>query len=161
MKIRRSEKNCLDEMQEQKMLHIEKRCFWGLYFMLAASVVIQLAAGSSKRDLVGELIPFFAISIYMIRECLRNGIWDRRLKADGKTNLMVSGVASAVVLGIMTAFCFSHNYKAYIKSAEAAAGFILIPVVLTFICTLAALSIFTNIYRKRVEKMETQEEEND
>lgn len=143
------------------MLHIEKHCFWGLYWMLASSIVIQIAAGKSKRDLVGEVIPFFAICIFMVEECLRQGVWDRRLKADGKTNLMVSGIAAAVVSGIMAAFYFSHSYGDYVKSTEAAAGFILIPGVMTFICTMAALSICTGIYRKRMKKMEDEEDTGD
>lgn len=41
MKVKWLSKNNLDEMQEQKLLHIESSSFWILYAMLLAAILIQ------------------------------------------------------------------------------------------------------------------------
>lgn len=48
-------KNNLDEMQEKSLLHVEKNCFWGLYWLLFASMFLQLlftggGSGHSASD---------------------------------------------------------------------------------------------------------------
>ena len=38
-------KNNLDEMQEQKLLHIEKTGFWMLYILIAFDLIIKVMTG--------------------------------------------------------------------------------------------------------------------
>lgn len=61
----------------------------------------QIAIGNdSKQDLSGEWIVFMCLALYLTVGCIRNGIWDRKLKPNFKNNIMASSIA-AVVMGIL------------------------------------------------------------
>ena len=51
----KNKKNQLDEMQEQKLLHIEKNGFWFVFWTLIVSMVVQIIV--FKREAVSELNP--------------------------------------------------------------------------------------------------------
>ena len=147
-------KNNLDEMQEQNLLHVEKNCFWGLYWMLFAAMFLQIFTGGGIRKIAGEAVCFFAVSIVMVVQCLRKGIWDRRLKADRRTNLMVSGVAAGVVALLQAVHYFVDPYGYCRWGIGQLVAMMLIPGILTFFCCAALLTICTAVYKKRVAKME-------
>ena len=85
--------------------------------------------------------------------CIKNGIWDRKLEASPKTNAVISviaGIFTGLALGVI-------NYMQYgfIKSAIWTGVFNLFFVgILCFV----ALSVVAAIYKKRVQKMEMEEE---
>lgn len=89
--------NKLDEMQEQALLKIEHNgcwfAFWGLLVMMAAEALL----GFGVKAIAGEWIIFMALALYLCVDCIRHGIWDRHLKASGKTNLIASLVAAVSV----------------------------------------------------------------
>lgn len=158
--FRKKKSNNLDERQEKKLLQIEGGCFWGLYWMLAASMMIQMVMGCTKKELAGEFVCFMIISAILTIACLREGIWDRHLKADLSTNLKVSGIAAAVVAVFQATLWFSDSYEHY--GIGQLIVVIVLPAVLTFTATLILLSLCMVLYRKRVQKMEMQEDqEND
>lgn len=74
-------KNNLDERQEQALLHIESQGFWLAWSGLLLAMLAQLAL--RRADLWG-LLPewaiFMAMNLYMLVQCLRHNIWDRRLE---------------------------------------------------------------------------------
>ena len=49
--------------------------------------------------------------LYLSIDCVRNGIWDRKLKPNLRTNIIASSIA-AVLAGII---CFSVSYRNYHK----------------------------------------------
>lgn len=141
--------NKLDEMQEQALLKIEHNgcwfAFWGLLVMMAAEALL----GFGVKTMAGEWIIFMALALYLCIDCIRHGIWDRRLKASGKTNLIVSLLA-AVSVGIFS--CFMANRYAteildYLLTGISSA-------VITFILCFAALSFGMALYKKRRDKLE-------
>lgn len=148
-------KNNLDEMQEQEMLHIEKNCFWLLYVMLAAAMIVQLAVTGEHRMVAGEFVCFMVVSVIMVAQCLRHGIWDRHLKPDGRTNLFVSIIAGAgAVLAQAAIF--------YWKLSPAAAGIsAVITFVITFVLCLTAMTFLTNFVKKKKQKLEKEDEDDD
>lgn len=150
-------KNNLDEMQEQKLLHIEKNCFWILYVMLFIVIVIQKLMGKSIQEFAGEFICFMIVSVILVVSCIYNGIWDRHLKADRRTNLWISFVGAVVVAIINGVFCVSMGYVRY--GVLQFVLILMIPAVITFIVTMLLLSICTNLYKKRLHTLE--EKEND
>ena len=84
----RNMKSNLDEMQEAKLLEIEHNGCWLAFWGLVIAMIVQLFttdAADLPRTLAGEWILFMALAVYLGEACLRNGIWDRRLKADRKT----------------------------------------------------------------------------
>ena len=87
MKIRKMKSN-LDERQELKLLKIEHNgcwiAFWGLLIVMAIQMIV---GNDSIKNLAGEGAVLMSLAFYLLVACIRNGIWDRRLKP----NLLVVG----------------------------------------------------------------------
>ena len=156
----KKEKNNLDERQELKLLKIEHNGCWFAFWGLLTAMLIQMFLGNgSPKNLAGEWIVFMCLALYLCISCIKNGIWDRRLAPDGKTNFFASIVA-AVVFGVVFA---AINYANF-HSAEAAGWTWVILTILLFIILFAALSFCTVLFKRRVSAMEKnyekEEEEN-
>lgn len=90
-------RNNLDEMQKQTLLKIESRGFWVLWVLLLAALIIESLLGFAPREMAAEWFIFMLGSAYSVLSDLRAGIWDRRLKPNTKTNVVVS-VAGGVAV---------------------------------------------------------------
>ena len=143
-----SKKNVLDEMQEQTMSKIERRGFWLMWGGVFAVLLFLLMMQADICEMAGEWIVFMAACLYTLEECLRNGIWDRHIKASLSTSIvgsLVGGVLSAFVMMFAT-----HSL--------AVAGVTgVITVVFTFTLMQAAISE----YKKRRQELENAPEETD
>ena len=141
-------KSNLDEMQEQALLKIEHNGCWLAFWGLLAAMALQMVMRVPGRQMLGEWIVFMALSLYIVIACLRKGIWDRHLKANRKTNLIVSLLA-AVAAGIFVTL--SNPYLSepldYVLVAGLTGGF-------TFVLCFAALSVCTKLYRNRRNKLD-------
>ena len=141
-------KSNLDEMQEQALLKIEHNGCWLAFWGLLAAMALQMVMRVPCRQMLGEWIVFMALSLYIVIACLRKGIWDRHLKANWKTNLIVSLLA-AVATGIFV--ILSNPYLSepldYVLVAGLTGGF-------TFLLCFAALSVCTKLYRNRRNKLD-------
>ena len=141
-------KNNLDEMQEQALLKIEHNGCWLAFWGLLAAMALQMVMRVPGRQMLGEWIVFMALSLYIVIACLRKGIWDRHLKANRKTNLIVSLLA-AVATGIFV--ILSNPYLSepldYVLVAGLTGGF-------TFVLCFAALSVCAKLYRNRRNKLD-------
>ena len=147
-------KNNLDEMQEQKLKQIEHTGFWLFFWGIFLAMMIQIAFFNNNMLLAaGEAAVFFPVSIWMTVQCLRNGIWDRRLKADPKTNLLVS-LAGGLIAGL---FCAIPAYRNFGSLAGTLATFV-IAFLFAAVACFAALSLSASIYKKKVSAMETEPE---
>ena len=141
-------KNNLDEMQEQELLKIEHNGCWLAFWGLLAVMAIQMVMGVPGTQMLGEWIVFMVLALYLVIACLRKGIWDRHLKANRKTNLIVSLLAGAAAGILITV---SNPYLSepldYVLVAGISGGF-------TFLLCFAALSTSMKLYKKRREKLE-------
>ena len=141
-------KSNLDEMQEQALLKIEHNGCWLAFWGLLAAMALQMVMRVPGRQMLGEWIVFMALSLYIVIACLRKGIWDRHLKANWKTNLIVSLLA-AVATGIFV--ILSNPYLSepldYVLVAGLTGGF-------TFVLCFAALSVCTQLYRNPRNKLD-------
>ena len=141
-------KNNLDEMQEQALLKIEHNGCWLAFWGLLAVMAIQMVMGVPGTQMLGEWIVFMVLALYLVIACLRKGIWDRHLKANRKTNLIISLLAGAAAGIVITV---SNPYLSepldYVLVAGISGGF-------TFLLCFAALSISMELYKKRREKLE-------
>ena len=141
-------KSNLDEMQEQEMLKIEHYGCWMAYWGLLAAMVIQMIMRVPGAQMLGEWIIFVIMSLYICIACMRKGIWDRRLKANWKTNLVISLLAAVVVAVLVV---LSNPYLSepldYVLTAGLTGGF-------TFVLCFVALSIGMKLYKKRREKLD-------
>ena len=141
-------KNNLDEMQEQALLKIEHNGCWLAFWGLLAVMAIQMVMGVPGTQMLGEWIVFMVLALYLVIACLRKGIWDRHLKANRKTNLIISLLAGAAAGIVITV---SNPYLSepldYVLVAGISGGF-------TFLLCFAALSISMALYKERREKLE-------
>ena len=150
-------KNNLDEMQEQKLLHIESRGYWLSFWLLAASLVIQLVCygpGTDWRFMIAEWSIFMIIALYVAVACMKAGIWDRKLKPTLGNNLLMSFYGGAV-MGIAQ---FVISYRNYHKPVGSVAAGIFSGLMVMILC-FSALTISSVIYKKRQEKLEKESEE--
>lgn len=141
-----SKKNLLDEMQEQKLLKVESRSFWLMWWSLLIAMLVQRILGATAKELAGEWIVFMIACLYSLVECLRNGIWDRHFRATLGANLLGSIVAGAAV------FLLSLAQRGYWLGALFAGAF-------TFILCLTVLQAITAVYKKRHAQLEHTEED--
>ena len=150
-----SKKNNLDERQEQTLLKIESRSFWLAFWLLVAAMIIQeIAFKGDWKTFAGEAIVLFITSIYLLIGCLKNGIWDRRLQPDNKTNALASLGAGAVV-GVVC-FMMVMRRADNLKIAGYAGVF---AGIFTAVLCFAALSISAARYRKKLQEAEKEPEE--
>ena len=143
-----SKKNQLDEMQEQTLRKIESRGFWLMWWGLFAVMMFQVMMQADSSQMAGEWIVFMAACLYTIEECLRNGIWDRHIKANLSTSIvgsLIGGVVSAVIIAFAT-----HSLMVAVVTG-------VITVVLIFALMQAAISV----YKKRHQELENEPEETD
>ncbi len=144
-------KNNLDEMQEHKLLKIEHNgmwfAFWGLFIVILLQMVIE--KGEGFRSIAGEFIVFMCLCIYIFVACMKNNIWDRKLKPNLKTNFILS-IAGGSVTGLIF---FTKSLIQYDK-LEGAIMTGVIMFIFVFILTLFLLSISALLYKKRVKKAE-------
>ena len=112
-------KNNLDERQELKLLRIEHNGCWIAFWGLLIAMVVQLIAGiHGPENLAGEWIVFMCLALYLVIDCIKNGIWDRRMKPDFKTNLIASSIAAAV-MGVVW---FTISYRNYMNAPFRCSG---------------------------------------
>ena len=142
-------KSNLDEMQEQALLRLEHTGCWLAFWGLMAAMAIQGILGAGIRELAGEWIVFMGLALYLAVSCLHKGIWDRKLKANWKTNLIVSLIAG-IGVGVFDAVLFLRYDMQWPDLALIA----VIPAVITFVLCFAALTVSAAIYKKRREKLD-------
>lgn len=149
-------KNNLDERQEQALLNIEKIGCWAAYFALLLSIFVQMAiyGVNDFKAVAGEWIIFMLLSVYLLIACMKNGIWDRRLKPNRKTNLIVSAV-SAVIFSLLFAIVNYVNYKALIPAVMT----FFIGIVIIFVLVYVALSVCSKVFKKRESKLDAEYED--
>lgn len=154
-------KSNLDEMQEQKLLKIEHNGLWFVFWGLLAAIVIQLIIGGENlfRTLAGEFIVFVCLDVYLLFSFIKNGIWDRKLKPNFKTNIILSLIAGVIGAGIV----FATSYVRFQKSFDSTAGLLIFifPLVVIFAAALIALTVFGTLYKKRLKKLEDINEKSD
>ena len=150
-------KNRLDEMQEKKLLQIEHTCFWICFWGLFVVIYAQIAVGNGGfENIGGECLILSAASIYLLIGCIKNGIWDRQLKPNFKTNLIISLMTSFVFGGFWFIVSY-HNYRNLVGSI---ATFVFMAISI-FIIALILLSISLKLYQKKVDKLNEKAEQDE
>ena len=146
-------KNNLDEMQEAKLLQIEHNGCWLAFWGLLAAIVVELFVFGveNMRYFLGEWIVFMALCVYLGEACLRNGIWDRRLKADRKTNAIVSLIAGAAAGLVFAAISLVRYHSVPGAIATFALLFVFVG-----LCCFLALSLTAREYRKKLAQLESE-----
>ena len=142
-------KSNLDEMQEQALLKIEHYGCWLAFWGLLAAMVIQALLGVAFSSLLGEWIIFMVLCAYIVVSCLRHGIWDRNLKPNLKTNLLVS-IVPGLAVGVFGMLLFRANETELLDYLLIGA----IPAIITFVLCFGVLTVCTALYKKRRQKLD-------
>ena len=144
----------LDEMQKQTLLKIESCCFWVLWVLLLAALIIESLLGFTLREMAAECFIFMLGCAYSLISDLRAGIWDRHLKANTKTN------AAVAVVGGVAIFVWG-----LIKFAEFGVGVAVLLAVFMAACIwvlcFATLQLSMKAYKKRHAELENPKEDDD
>lgn len=106
------------------------------------------------RILAGEWIVFMCLALYLTVASIKNGIWDRKFKANTTTNLIFSLVAGGFVV-IFEFFVIYKRYSDYLLGSFAAGIF---TGIFTFILTFAMLEVCTKLYKKKRKQLEQEDE---
>lgn len=147
-------KNKLDEMQEQKLLKIEHNGVWLAFWGLFAAIIIQIVLGdeNSFRDIIAESIVLLCLCLYMLIACIKNGIWDRKLSPNLKTNVVASLLAGLVSGSAIFVMNYMNMHVLWAAFAAAVCVFIS-----TGMITLLLLSLCVALYKSRKKKLEEDE----
>ncbi len=149
-------RNNLDERQEQALLKIEHNgCWFAFWALLAAIFAQQFIFGFDFRYMGGEWIIFMALALYMFAACMKNGIWDRHLKPDGRTNVLVSLIA-AMLAGVLFGLIIGHRFPDSVKVGVLAGVF---TAVIVFVVCIIVLTASVAALRRRTAEMEKEPEE--
>lgn len=146
-------KSNLDEMQEQKLLKIEHNGYWLGFWGLLAAILIQSALDPGNiRAMVGEFVVFTLMGAYMVLDCMRNGIWDRKLKPNWQTNLKLSLLAGGL-------FGVYQAVRVYLRLhlLLGAAVTLVISAALIFVLCFGGLQIASALTRRRKQHLEDEE----
>ena len=148
-------KSNLDERQELNLLKIEHNgcwlAFWGLLIVLVVQMVLT---PDNPKAMAGEWIVFMAMALYLSVACMKNGIWDRKIRPTVKNNLLMSAAAGLVV-GILF---FAISYVRYHHLIGSLATAVFMFFFVDMLC-FGALMLSATIYRKRLDKMENEIDE--
>lgn len=148
-------RNYLDEMQEQKLLKIESHGVWIAFSLLVISMFVQMAyANYTKTEphILGEVITFFALDIYMLFSCIKNGIWSRSIKASKKTNA-IGALIAGIIVGLLNTFTFQH------ETEQAMVVSFIMSTLFTGILTYILLQICMSMTNKRRNKLDESDDE--
>lgn len=147
--MKKAKKNLLDEMQEQKALRIEHNGFWIAFIGLCVAIAIECLVFRDVAMAAGEVAVLAVMGGYMEVACIRNGIWDRTLKADGRTNFrlsLIGGVVGGLLRGI----------SSYLHSGDllgAVLTFVALAVFIFVLCEIG-LTLCTSLYKRKKSALE-------
>ena len=150
----------LDELQEQKLLKIEEKCFSlamvGLIIIMLAELILPLAVESLDHNTmyICALMTCALIVILCGVElmlCFKNGIWSRKLKPNNKTNIatsIISGCAAALVVAVVRFIDDGFAQPHHIVIGAALTG------AFTFALCFGMLSIVKHSFNKKQAKID-------
>lgn len=148
-------KNVLDERQELVTLKFEHNALMIAYWGLLITIFFQMFLYDRNWSYIaGEWTVFMIVSVYLLIASLKNGIWDRRLKPNFTTNLIVSviaGVLAGAFITVMILVRFDDKPLGALAAGVISGGFI-------FVLCLVMLLAMSGIYKKRVQKLEEQDD---
>lgn len=144
--------NKLDEMQEQKLTKIEAKNFWVLYWLLFASIIIQLIINPNFKSILPEFILLLISSAYLVFSCLKVNVWSRSFKPSLKSNILLSclGGFIATIIQILSI---------YIQHGIFAPQYQIFTFILTFALSFTLLSIASKFFNKKENIIENIEED--
>ena len=151
-------RNYLDERQEQKLKEIESHGCWLAIWSLFIAIFVKLIIyGWNFTYSAAEGLIIIVVSLYISISCIRNGIWDRHLKTNIKTNL-VGAFLAGIVLTIVNYMMF---YGKYPENAEKAISIAILIGVIGFVVVFLFITFIASLSKKKLTQLEADPEEDE
>ena len=147
----------LDERQEQTLLRIEHNGCWLAFWGLLAAIIIQIVLDLDFKNFIGEWIVFMLLALYIAAGCLKQGIWDRRLKPDLSSNIVIS-LASALVAGILG---FVYTVKRFPDKILGSIASGIVYAIVTFVVCFVVLQFSAQLFKKKQSELEEEHPEDE
>ena len=149
-------KKHLDEMQDQKLLHIEEIGFWLVFWVLFGAIIVQFLLGAHLKEIAGEIATLFVASIYIAARSLKNGLWTRSYSPNFKTNALASMIPAFLLGVIKAARIFVASPEQF--SFDALPRFL--PAILfVYVMCLIVLEVMRVVYVHRRKKLDDFDDE--
>ena len=142
----------LDEMKRLKLLKIEEKGFYLMFYGLVFVIVVQAFLNDFKdiQEVILPMVLLVTVSIYFIIVCFKERIWSYQ-DVNQKKSIVVS-----IFVGIVGAFIF--GYKLYLLNRLHVGYLLMIFLIVTILMYLILIGV-NRIYVKRVERLEDGDEE--
>ena len=142
----------LDEMKRLKLLKIEEKSFYLIFYGLVCIIIVQAFLNGFRdiQEILLSILLVVVVSIYLVISCFKEGIWshqDANVKKNILTSIFVGGFA-AIVFGYKLSL-FDRNHILHL----------LVIVLITSILTYFILVIVNGIYTKRIDRLENGDDE--
>ena len=147
----------LDERQEQNLLRIEHNGCWLAFWGLLAAIIVQIILDLDFKNFIGEWIVFMLLALYIAAGCLKQGIWDRRLKPDLSSNIAVS-LASSLITGILG---FVYTVKRFPDRILGSIASGIVYAIVTFVVCFVVLQFSAQLFKKKQSKLEEEHPEDE
>lgn len=147
----------LDERQEQTLLRIEHNGCWLAFWGLLTAIIVQIVLDLDFKNFIGEWIVFILLALYIAAGCLKQGIWDRRLKPDLSSNIAVS-LASALVAGILG---FVYTVKRFPDKILGSIASGIVYAIVTFVVCFVVLQFSAQLFKKKQSELEEEHPEDE
>lgn len=145
----------LDEMQECKLLKIQEKGFWLVFWVLFAAIFVQALIGTTLKEIAGEIVVLVVASIYIAAASLKNGLWTRNTQPTVKVNLATS-IIPALILGVFWAI---RSIVVLDKPISESSVQIIIVILSAYVVCFLMLEILRRVYKHRREKLDDVEED--
>ena len=153
-----------DERQQQSYHHINSKAYNMTWFLLLASILLQvlLYPREPARWLV-EIGLFLLLNLYTTVAYLRAGLWTKTQQTPGaRQNILASFIAALLVtaLSLLRMALSGHARTLTILGQHLSFPFLLfIQAVLVFACAVGILSLLAWYHRRKKQQMDASLEE--
>ena len=89
-------KQITDERQEYEIYRIEHVALWTVFWLLVASIPVQLLLFREPMMILGECICILIVSVFILISFVQRGLWGNYTTPTWKPHLL-SGVLTAVI----------------------------------------------------------------
>lgn len=104
-------------MPERKLLKIQEKGFWLVFWILFAAIFVQALIGMTLKEIAGEIVVLVVASIYIATASLKNGLWTRDTQPTIKSNLATS-IIPALILSTRFIYFVSETNRKRIDSSK-------------------------------------------
>ena len=139
--------------------NIESNSFYLVFSLLLIAIAVQPILESHGwltgiSDALGEGIVLLICAAYFCIQCIRQNLWDRKIKPTQKNNIRISLIGSA--LFFLIAFLYKYLIDLQFSSAITTA---LLSAAACFLLCIALTTLLAGIHKKREQQAEEQAEE--